>query len=457
MTAPESCDLLIHDAEVLTVDGADRVIPGGAVAIGGGRILAVGTTRSLAARFAPAARLDAGGGVLHPGFVDAHIHVSQYTARSVLPAMAGTAIGMGDWKAALTPEDEHASATLAAVDYLRAGYTGFVDPGTVFAPDAVAAVAAETGIRLWLTDPYVADLGQRLADNVPELASPGFLARWPRDLDEAVARIGGQLFRNRADDGRVHAFIGLYGEETGSDALRRAAHDRARAEGVQVQEHLGYLPRSYRAAEARLGRRMIAQLADAGLLGPHVTYTHMNVVHADDVPALAGSGTRIVWCPYGQLQMIGHGDAEPRMAALHRAGVPVGIASDIPRAVSFAGLGSLAVGAAAAAGDPVTGREVLRMRTIGAAATVGADSFVGSIEPGKRADLVLRRPAASEALGLDRFLETAAIAGTDSVDAVLVDGEVLVRNGHLVRADPARIAETARASARRIAARIGLR
>ncbi|MGX8012368.1 hypothetical protein ACVDG8_027085 [Mesorhizobium sp. ORM8.1] len=52
---------------------------------------------------------------------------------------------------------------MAALDYLKCGYTGFVDPGTVLAPDAVAAVADEAGIRIWLTDPYVADGGEALA------------------------------------------------------------------------------------------------------------------------------------------------------------------------------------------------------------------------------------------------------------------------------------------------------
>ncbi|MGT2466509.1 hypothetical protein ACVOMV_18035 [Mesorhizobium atlanticum] len=75
---------------------------------------------------------------------------------------------------------------MAAVDYLKSGHTGFVDPGTIFSPDAVASVSEEFGIRVWLTDAYVADAGEELKRHFPELASDSFLARWPKNRDEAL-------------------------------------------------------------------------------------------------------------------------------------------------------------------------------------------------------------------------------------------------------------------------------
>src|SRR6185295_2995039 len=98
---------------------------------------------------------------------------------------------------------------------------------------------------------------------------------------------------------------------------------------------------------------------------------------------------RIVWCPYGQLRMIGAGAAEPRMLALARSGCPVGLATDIPRTVNFDALGTLAVANAAACGTLPLPGEILRMRTAGAAATVGAHD-VGRLAPGQRADIVVR-------------------------------------------------------------------
>ncbi|RWI16548.1 amidohydrolase family protein [Mesorhizobium sp.] len=450
------CDLVVHNAVLLTVDATDKVITNGAMAIHDGKIVAVGASRDILTRYNSSQVLDANGGVVHPGFIDPHIHVSQYTSRSVLSSMEGTGITMGDWKSALTPEDEHASAALAAVDYLRSGYTGFVDPGTIFSPDAVAPVADEFNIRIWLTDPYVADAGAELKKHFPELVSEPFLALWPKSRDEAFRRLGSQLFRNKDKDSLVRAFIGLYGEGTDSPALFRAASDLARQHGVQVQEHLGYAPLLYRQREYALGVSMMEHMRDEGLLASHITFVHMNVVHPGDVQIISTHNVGVVWCPYGQLQMLGRGGAEGRMVELHRAGTKVGVASDIPRVVHFSALGTLAAVTSAATGLAASGREILRMRTLGAAATVGAASELGSLEEGKRADFVVRRPDVSENLGLDPALEFAVIADANSIDCVFVDGKRVVEHGQILKGDASAAVARAHQSVRGLAARLYL-
>jgi cytosine/adenosine deaminase-related metal-dependent hydrolase len=454
-SAPFDCDLLVHGGVVLTADAEDTIIPDGAVAIVGTRILAAGRSEELQRRCRARETIDARGGIVHPGFIDAHIHISQYTSRSVLPRMEATAVTMGDWKAALRPEDEHASATLAAVDYLRSGYTGFVDPGTIFEPDAVAAVAEEVGIRIWLTDPYIADRGQLLGEHNPDLVSPGFLARWPKDTDEALKRLGRELGRNEDRDGLVQGFIGLYGEDTASPELYAAALDIARRTGVQFQEHRGYNPKPYRERQAAAGRSAIQALAEAGVLGPGTTFVHMNVVHAGDVRLLTDSRTAVVWCPYSQLRMMGTGEAEPRMRELARAGCAVGLATDIPRTVNFDALGTLAAANAAACGTPLHPSEFLRMRTVAAAATVGAHD-VGRLAPGMRADIVIRSPDVSETLGLDHAMETAVLGLGTPPAAVIVNGKVVLKEGVPLRVDPAAAARAAHRSARSLLRRIGL-
>jgi len=454
--AKESCDLIVHNGIVVAVDAADRIFSPGAIAIRDGRIIAVGRDAEVAQRFHAAERLDASGGVIHPGFIDAHIHVSQYTARSVITLMEGTTVTQGHWKGELRPNDEHASAKLAAVDYLKCGYTGFVDPGTIFEPDAVAAVADEIGIRIWLTDPYVADRGDILRAELGYLVSDSFLARWPRNLDEATKRLGGQLFRNARANGLVRAFIGIFGEDTDSPELNRAAFEMARQTGVRFQKHLGYVPATHLAHEQKLGDSIIRHLDKEGLLASHVTFIHMNLVRPDEVDTLARNQVGIVWCPYSQMQMLGRGGAEPRMAALHRAGTPVGIASDIPRTHNFDALGTLAMAASSAAGDPLTFKEILRALTIGAAATVGAEGEVGSLEPGKLADFVVRAATSSQGFGFDPPLENAVIGNSQSVRHVFVNGVARVRDGDVVQCDEGAVVAAAHASARALAARIGL-
>lgn len=448
--APEPCDLLIHNALLLLIDEDDTIVRDGAVAVCGNRIVAVGTTSALIEKWAPVTRIDARGAAVHPGFVDAHIHISQYSARSVLPRMAGTGINMGSWKAALRPEDEAASVRLAALDYLSAGYTGFVDPGTIFAPDAVAEAAREAGIRLWLTDPYVADLGPQLAENHAELASPAFLARWPQSTDEAVHRLGSQLRRNDDPEGRIHGFVGLYGEGTASEALYDAAYAMAREHKVQFQEHRRYAPRP------DFPDPSLMELKSRGRLGPGTTFVHMNLVDDEDLAVLRETGTAVVWCPYGQLQALGKGAARPKMVELLRAGNAVAAATDIPRIVNFDALGSLTAGTAAAFGHALTGHEVLRMRTVNAARSIGAGRITGSLEIGKRADLVVRQQSESEALGADPAWE-AAVSGVGTPPrAVIVNGEIVFENGIAGFADRQSVAEAARASVQHLLDQTGL-
>ncbi|UCI22883.1 amidohydrolase family protein (plasmid) [Mesorhizobium sp. B2-1-8] len=454
---PQRCDLIVHNATILTIDAHDRVVAHGAFAVRDGRIAALGARERIFARYTSDTLFDANGGVVHPGFIDAHVHISQYSARSVLPLMEGTSVTMGHWKGELTPEDEYASARLATLDYLKCGYTGFVDPGTIFSPDAVAAVADEAGIRIWLTDPYVADGAEALAENLPELVSPNFLARWPRTQDEALKRLGSQLFRNRDPDSLVKAFVGLYGEATDSPELYKAAFDLAQGHGVRLQEHLGYLPAFQRKRELMLRRPLLKWFEERGFLAPHVTFVHMNLVREDEVSLLSKHGVRVVWCPWGQLQMLGQPDAQARMVELQRSGVAVGIASDIPRVADFDALGTLAMSAAAASGRPATPREILRMRTHGAAATVGAEGDLGSLELGKRADFVVRCPTTSVNFGFDPALEMAVIGGRDTVEAVFVGGRQVVDRGQVANLDAGAIVADAHRSARSLASRIGVR
>lgn len=454
--APLSCDVMIDDALLLTLDGQDRVIEGGAVAIANGRIAAVGESADLTTRYRAGRTIDAGGAIVHPGFIDPHAHVNQYSSRSAIPRLQAAGLTMGDWKAQLRPEDEHASVALAALDYLTSGYTAFVEPGTVQAPDAAAEAALETGIRAWLTDPYVGDRPTTLRAFLPELVSDSFLELWPEDLDAALARMGGQLFRNQDSDSRVRGFIGIYGEGTDSPELFSHAHALARAQGVQFHEHLGYLPRLHRAREAEAGRSLIRHLDQLDRLDRHVTLVHMNVVHPDDLPVLTARDVRIVWCPYGQVAMQACDRVESRMADLARAGVSVGLASDIARICGADALGSLAILAGTIAGDAPSPGELLRMRSLGAAACIGAESDIGSLETGKRADIVIRDAAASENLGLDLAYEIGLLGRRHSVRNVLIDGETVVADGQVTGLDAGRIMDDARCSVRGIAQRLGL-
>ena len=157
-----ACDLLIRNGRILTLDADRRIVPVGAIAIAGHRIAGIGAESEIVRRFHARRVLDAAGAQVHPGFIDGHFHVNQHSARGfnrLLATRTNGRVNFADWKAALQDDDEYASSALACLDLLQHGYTGFVDGGTAFSPDAVADAARATGIRGWARRPDSGTVG----------------------------------------------------------------------------------------------------------------------------------------------------------------------------------------------------------------------------------------------------------------------------------------------------------
>src|SRR6185437_16893810 len=124
-TATENCDLLIRNGYVLTMDPRRTIYPSGAIAVRGHSIVAVGPEMQVLAAWRSANVIDAQGATVHPGFVDAHLHVNAQTCRGFFRGDASKGGGRGpkyaDWKATLQDADEYAAAGLASVEMLRHG------------------------------------------------------------------------------------------------------------------------------------------------------------------------------------------------------------------------------------------------------------------------------------------------------------------------------------------------
>jgi cytosine/adenosine deaminase-related metal-dependent hydrolase len=461
MTGPESCDLILRNGEVLTMDARRTVHPAGAVAVRGHTIAAVGPEAELLRRWRAPRVIDAGGALVHPGLVDAHLHINAQTCRGFFRGDTakggGTGPNYADWKAALQPEDEEAAAALGGLELLRHGYTAFVEPGTAFEPDAVAAAARAVGVRCTLADPYLWD-DPALLDVIGGLRSDSLFARVPPTRKRALELLGGQLFRNRDGDGTVHGHVALYGEGTASDELMRAAKALADRDGVVLNTHVGFDLDLAAAMEARWGRPRFAHLAELGVLGRNTTFVHMNVIRDADVGPVLQSGLSIVWCPLAYLTRGTPLRQPTRIPEMRRRGANVALGTDSARQSTVGDAPFLALHLAAEVGQPLGPEEVLEMATLGAARAAGLDRLVGSLEPGKRADVVVRRSDAAElGPGIDPAHQLVAVGHGPTADTVLVNGEIVLRGGRSTRVGEAAVVAAARESAARMAARLGLR
>ena len=462
MTAvgPQRCDLILRRGHVLTMDPRRTVYPTGAIAVRGHTIAAVGPDAEVGGGWCAPRVLDAGGAIVHPGFVDAHLHINAQTCRGFFRGDTSKGGPAGpnyaDWKAALREEDEQAAALLGCLELLRHGYTSFVEPGTAFEPDAVATAAEAAGVRCSLADPYLWD-DPTLLDLIGGLKSPSLLARVPPTAERAHTRLGGQLFRNRDRDGIVHGHIALYGEGTASDELLRAAKALADREGVVLNSHLGFDVDLAEAMEVRWGRPRFLHLADLGVLGANSTFVHMNVIRDGDRAPILASGLSIVWCPLAYLSRGTPLRLPTRIPEMRRLGATVALGTDSARESTVGDAAFLALHLAAEAGRAIDAEDAIEMLTLGGARAAGLDHLIGSLESGKRADIVIRgRDAVELGPGVDPAHQLVTTGHGPTVDGALVNGRVVLRGGRSTRVGEEAVISEAFASARRVAERVGL-
>lgn len=456
---PAACDIIVRNGYVLTLNAERTVYASGAVAIAGNTIVAVGPEREVLAAYRAPRILDAGGAPVHPGFIDAHIHIGHHTCRGVFAdtmASSKQPVSFADWKADVRADDDYAATSLGAIELLRNGFTTFMEPGTSFNVDAVAAAVEAVGVRAAVAEPYLWDRPDIL-ELAGGLRSDSLLERATPTLDRALETLGSQLHRNKDPNALVRGYICLYGEGTASDELERAAKDIARENGVNFQQHDGYLPTIAAAEKARLGHSRTTHLAELGVLDEDSTLVHMSAIFDEDEDTLLATGASVVWCPVAYFTLGISPDAPTRMAGMHRRGINVALGLDGGLDCAIGDAARTAHLVARNASDFVPPSALIEMQTCRAAKATGFDDITGSLEAGKRADIVIRTLEAAESRpGYNLIHQLALTSRVGSVDTVLVDGRIVLRGGHATNVDEGVIHAEALASVRRRVERLGL-
>jgi cytosine/adenosine deaminase-related metal-dependent hydrolase len=244
-----------------------------------------------------------------------------------------------------------------------------------------------------------------------------------------------------------------------SEALVRGAVERAAAQGDLVHTHVAEHPEERDAVRAAMGDDDVAVLRRWGVSGPRAVLAHGVQLTDAEALAIAREGTRVVHCPSANLKL---GSGIARVADLDRAGVQLALGADgAPcnnNLDAWTELRHAALLAKVRTGvTTLPARRAFRLATIDGARALGLDALVGSIEPGKRADLaVVRLDAPHVEPGGDVFSRLVYACGARDVEHVFVDGVHVVRHREHTRLDVARVTATARAQAKKLVARAGL-
>jgi 5-methylthioadenosine/S-adenosylhomocysteine deaminase len=467
---PAQADILVRHAHVITMDDAGTRIDDGAIAIAAGRVAALGPDREVAAAWHGTDVIDASGAPVHPGLVETHLHASFQTIRGLHDAAVVEDDVLDEvyipWFNALTDEEEHLGSLLACLEMVRNGTTCFLEAGTVLEPEAVAAAARAVGVRAVLGDPFIWDMPASIVQGKDERgvgahAERALVRRAPKDLDEALARLGRELRRNADPDALVRGHIAVSGLGTASEALLVEAKRRADEAGVVLNMHHAYSVADTTADRERYGRDPLVHLAEVGVLGRNVTLAHANHLTDAECEVLLERHASLAWAPAASM-LWGHGGSlHGRHAELWRRGANIGLGSDSANWSNDFDLFRQADLALLVARDThedrtyLTAEDALRMATRGGARAAGLEAELGSLEVGRRADLVVHASDRPELVpATDPLRNLVHAARSKSVRTVVIDGRVVLRDGAFPHLDEprllARINEASLAMLRRL-------
>ncbi len=427
---------VVRGGIVLPCEGRRVVHDPGSVLIEGNQILAVGSVEEIDKFGHGAEIIDASDHAVIPGLHNCHMHSG---------LLRGTAESLALWEwletyvdpshRALTAEIAESASYLCYTESLRAGTTSVMDMWRYL--EGSAAAARDIGIRATLV-PYLAD-------------EEGF------DYFETLESNRRLLEAHRCEaEGRVRSWVGLEHLFYCTPEAFRTAVSMAEEFDTGIHTHSSETLYEVTECLRRYGRRPVEELFNRGVLGPRTVLAHCVWLDDLEIKLLAETGTSAVHCPCSNMKLA---SGAARVRDLRAAGIAVGLGSDgekennnldLIEEMKFASLLQKFSTMDPKAGDPW---DILAMATLDGAKALGLDSLTGSLEPGKRADLItvdLRGLHTTPLLHGTDFNVPAHLvfsaAGHD-VDRVWVDGRMLVEDGRVLSVDAGAIRTRAQQAA----------
>ena len=441
--------MLLANGYVATLDDAGTELDGGWVLVRGAVIEAVGGGAEPEAD----KRIDLGRALVTPGLVNTHHHLYQTLTR----ARAQQADLFG-WLRELYPiwtridaEAEYAAARTGLAELALSGCTTVFDHHYVFPPgrpgilEAEVQAAQELGVRL------VASRGSMdLGESDGGLPPDEIVER----TDDALAETERAAALHDPDPGaRIQITVAPCSPFSVTRQLMEESAALARRLGLRLHTHLAETLDEEEYCKELYGCTPVEYLEGLGWLDGDVWCAHCVHLSDDEIGRFAASGTGVAHCPTSNLRL-GAGVAPVR--ELVDAGVPVGLGVDGSASNERSDLGfevkqALLVARGRGGPEALTAREALRLGTRGGAEVLARDD-IGSIEPGKQADLAVWRTDGLELGGAEDLVAGLVLSGPHRVARLFVGGEEIVSDGRLVHADEDEIARDHRAQARRFTA-----
>ena len=442
----DTIDLIVYGDTVVTMNADMRIIENGAVAIDAGLILAVDTAATIDADYSARQTLDGTRRIVMPGLINGHSHAAMTLLRGLADDLA-----LLDWLqnyifpaevAFVDAEFVRIGTELACWEMIRGGTTSFVD--MYYYPDTIATVVESCGMRA-LVSATVIDQRSPDAESADDGLGKGigFIERWLGRHPRITPIFG------------PHANYTLNAEQLA--ATRLAASEL----GVPVSIHLSESSYEIQYARDTYGKTSIKMLDDIGFFDGPTIAAHVVWPTEAEIPILAERQVGVIHNPTSNMK-IASGIAP--IADMLAAGVRVGLGTDGAASNNDLDmweemrLASLLQKVDRMDPEVLPAETVLRMATSGGAMAIGLGDTIGSLEPGKRADLIqVAFDDVHHVPTYDVVSHLVYVNDEQDVASTIVDGKVLMQDGRMLTIDTARVREEAAALAAAIARQLALR
>ena len=436
--ARRTVSLVVANGIVVTVDGNRKVIPRGSVAIDGRDIVAVDTVEAIAGKFRGRDTIDAAGAVVMPGLVNTHTHAPMVLFRGLADDLA-----LMDWlqkyifpaeAKTVSPELVRVGTRLAAVEMIESGTTAFVD--MYYFEEEIARATVEAGLR--------GVLGETI------IQFPVADAKTPV---EALARAE-RFIKEFKDNGLVVPAVAPHALYTNDKATLVASAALARKYSVPIVIHFAETEDELKVARDQYQMTPTAFLDSIGLLGPTTIGAHGIWVNDADIAILKRTGTGVAHNPESNMKLASGAAPVTKYLA---AGVKLGLGTDGAASNNdldmFEAMRQASFLAKLSTHDPtaVKAQDALDMATMGGARVIGMEQLLGSLEVGKRADVItVSTRSARQTPMYDPVSHLVYVTRGDDVRNTIVNGKTLMRDRQLKTLDRDQII----ADAKRLAARV---
>jgi 5-methylthioadenosine/S-adenosylhomocysteine deaminase len=434
--------LLVTNGFVVTVDRDKRVIEHGAVAIDGRDIVAVDTAARIAAAYRGRDTVDAGGGVIMPGLINTHTHAPMVLFRGLADDLA-----LMDWlqkyifpaeAKTVSPEFVRVGTRLAALEMIESGTTTYVD--MYYFEDEIARATKAAGLR--------GVLGETI------IQFPVADAKTPADSLALAERFAKEF----AGDDLITPAVAPHAMYTNDTATLQACRALADRLHIPLITHLAETNDEVKTSEEKYHATPTAYLDSIGFFGPRTLVAHAVHVTPDDIRILASRHVGVAHNPESNMKLA---SGIAPVVAMRQAGVVVGLGTDGAASNNdldmFGAMREAAFLAKLAGDDPrvIPASVAVEMATIDGARAIGMDKDIGSLEPGKRADvIVVSMSSARQTPMYDPVSHLVYVTRGDDVRTTIVNGKLLMRDRKVLTLNEPQVLADARAYAGKVRAAV---